>query len=263
MNYLKSLAIIILAAGKGKRMKSTLPKVLHTISGRPMLSYVLDLAKSLDPEKLIVVSSEDERMLHFLREQGFNNTKKTRNQFVIQELPLGTADAVKKTEKTLDKFQGDILILSGDVILLKKQTISELIKTHRQRNAELTLLTSIVPDPELYGRVVRAVTHIVKIIEDTDATPEQKLIAEINTGIYVFNKKTLFNALKEITQDNAQEEYYLTDTIEIIRNKDLKVVSYTASDYRETLGINTPEALSEVREFCRMQKSRIKEDAYL
>lgn len=242
---MNSLAIVILAGGIGKRMKSSLPKVLHKLCGKPMLFYSIHLTKSINPEKLLVIAPKDERVLNFLSEE--------RVDFAIQEKPLGTGDAVKKAELALSDFKGDVLILPGDVPLLTKGTVLNLIREHRQKNAELTVLTSDVPDPSSYGRIVRQGDQVIKIVEDSDATLQEKHIKEINTGIYVFKKESLFSTLREIKTDNVQKEYYLTDTLEIMCKKGLKVISCKSLNYKETLGINTRKALSEVNRYLQTE----------
>ncbi|MCK4352307.1 bifunctional N-acetylglucosamine-1-phosphate uridyltransferase/glucosamine-1-phosphate acetyltransferase [candidate division WOR-3 bacterium] len=250
---MKSFSVVILAAGVGKRMKSKTPKVMHNMCGRPMLFYVVDTAKRLKPEKIVLVVGKKIDKKYFIG--AYCNTPL---QFVVQDPPLGTGDAVLKTESMFKDVEAyrlsrrakagntPLLILCGDVPLLKSSTLRELIKFHYKIKASATVLTAIVPDPSLYGRIIRRGNKLIKIVEDQDASPEEKEISEINSGIYVFEKTPLFEALQEIKPVNAQKEYYLTDTIEILRKKGLPVSAYKTPDYHEVLGINTRRTLTEV-----------------
>lgn len=235
---MKPLSIIILAAGVGKRMKSDVPKVLHPICGRPLLSYVVETAQALKPRKIVlVVGREDGQIKKFFKKA----------HFVVQYPPLGTGDAVIQTQPVFQKFDGSILVLCGDVPLLTKATLTALIRFHYKVKAVATVLTAVVPEPSLYGRIIRRGDELLKIVEDQDASPSEKKINEINSGIYVFDKLFLFEALQEIKPSNTQKEYYLTDIIEILHKKGLSVATYKAPDYHEVLGINTRKALVDVQ----------------
>lgn len=259
---MRLLGVIILAAGVGKRMKSKIPKVLHPICGKPMLSYVLDTAVRLKVAKIVVVigaKMEDE--IKNLRVQGFKGSKV---EFVVQDPPLGTGDAVLCSESVFNELdgglrqQGSILVLCGDVPLLTLHTISKLVKFHNDTGGVATVLTTIPPDPGSYGRIVRSgvrgqKSEVKKIVEVTDASPKIKKICEINTGIYIFDKSALFDALHKIKPSNVQKEYYLTDTIEILCKSGKGVYGYNASDWREVIGINTRKTLSEVESMLQAQ----------
>jgi UDP-N-acetylglucosamine diphosphorylase/glucosamine-1-phosphate N-acetyltransferase len=236
------LAVLILAAGKGKRMKSHLPKVLHTLAGKPLLAYVVDLARGLNPERIIIIVGH-------MAEKVSRLFPHDTVYFVKQEEQLGTGHAVQQTEEILKDFHGNILILSGDVPLLKIETVHKLIKIHRDSGAAITLLTVKTPNPDGYGRIMRDEKgRVVNIVEDKDATPEIKKIAEINSGIYCFKKDLLFNLLKGIKRDNVQQEYYLTDVIYLAFNSSLKIEAVVAEDPYEIMGINTQEELKEAEE---------------
>jgi bifunctional UDP-N-acetylglucosamine pyrophosphorylase/glucosamine-1-phosphate N-acetyltransferase len=236
---MKKLGIIILAAGEGKRMKSKIPKVLHHLCGKPMLLYVVDVGLKLKPSKIvIVISPKINEMIEEIQQPPI--------QYVIQDPPRGTGDAVLTAEHLFNDFGGNILILCGDVPLIKLDTLTQLIKFHCKNKGEATILTAEVQDPSLYGRIVRKGEEVVKIVEDKEASPKEKEIREINTGIYVFEKRALFLALHQVTPLNMQSEYYLTDTIEILCKKGKKVYTLKTPNWQEVLGINTRKALAEV-----------------
>ncbi len=246
----KKIAVIILAAGKGERMKSSVPKVLHKICGKPMLFYVLDLVKSLKVNNVAVVVGYKHQMLasHFRR--GIKT--------VIQKQLLGTGDAVKEALSGLNNFKGTVLVLYADNPLLKKETINKLLKYHTENNCDATLLTAKVDKPAGYGRILRDKYYSVSgIVEEKDADDFQKEIKEINTDIICFNKDRLKQALKEIKPDNRKKEYYLTDTVAVLYKKGFLVESVTAEDINEVPGINSRADLAKANSI--MQK-RINED---
>lgn len=234
---MRDLAAIVLAAGKGVRMKSDLPKVFHEILGEPMLTYVLGTVKKLKPLKTFVVVGHQRRLI-------MDYYKDWPITFVVQAEQLGTGHAVLQAGSFLEDFSGDVLVLAGDVPLLSEKTLRRLIDFHVENKAAATDLTAELPDAGNYGRVVRKEDgEIIKIVEKKDATPEELKIREINTGTFCFEKEALFAALKEVRAENAQQEYYLTDTIEILRKKGLPVFAFRADNPSETLGINTKEEL--------------------
>jgi len=238
-------SVVILAAGIGKRMHSNLPKVLHNLCGRPLISYIIDRAKSLKPEKICIVIGKSGDKIKAIAGQGI--------EFVVQEIPKGTGDAVLKTEPIFSNFSGSLLIMPGDVPLISKETLVRLLQTHMRLNTALTLLTCEVQDPSLYGRVIRKGEEVVRIIEDQDADEKVKQIKEINTGVYVFGKEPLFDALHRVKPTNKQKEYYLTDTIELIKKTGKKVCAERAKNPEEVIGINTRKTLSEVSRIIRMR----------
>jgi len=239
---MESIVSVILAAGQGKRMQSSIPKVLHTVAGSPMLSYSLELAKSLGIKKRMVVLGPQAEKIK--KEMSCTENGIT---YVYQEKQLGTAHAVQQTEPYLINFSGIVLILSADVPLLRTSTIQEMIHCHKNNQASCTLLTANLEQAEGYGRIIRNEQgKITGIIEQYDLIEEQEKIKEINSGIYCFNSKELFIALKMVNQNNYQKEYYLTDVIKILIEKGYLTVNITALDSEEITGINTRMDLSRV-----------------
>lgn len=228
---------LIMAAGKGTRMKSDLPKVLHRINGRPMVHYVIDLAKRLNSKKIIlIIGHKKELVEQACADMGV--------EFVVQSPQLGTGHAVQQAEPLLEDFTGDVLVLSGDVPLLTEDTLRMLLESHRESGAVATLLTSELDDPTGYGRVMRDQTGFVeKIVEHKDASPEELRVKEINVGIYVFKAPDLFAALKLIDNNNAQGEYYLPDVIPLFLKDGKKVNAVKTPNFDETRGINTVDQL--------------------
>ncbi|MCS6988086.1 MAG: sugar phosphate nucleotidyltransferase [Chloroherpetonaceae bacterium] len=234
-----SLAIVIMAAGKGTRMKSDLAKVLHLLNRRPMIHYVLDVALELRPEKIIVVVGHQAEAVKAAT-QGY------RVEYALQEPQLGTGHAVMQAEPALERFEGDVVVLSGDAPLAKADTLSMLLDAHREKNAVATVLTAILDDPTGYGRVIRnAQGDVAKMVEHKDASPAERAVKEINSGVYVFDKRKLFGALKRITNDNAQKEYYLPDVFNVFLAEGERVAAVVAPNFDEIRGVNTPEQLRE------------------
>ncbi len=246
--FMEILAVIILAAGKGKRMKSHLPKVLHPLADKPLLAHVIDLAKGLNPERIIIVighGAEEVKQWSVVSSQWLEK----KIEFVEQKEQLGTGHAVQQTEESLRGYDGNILILSGDVPLLRIETLSKLFKIHINSGVVVTILTAKVDNPTGYGRVVRdAAGRAINIIEEKDASPETKKITEINSGIYCFKKDFLFNSLKKIDKNNVQQEYYLTDVVGLAFKSSLKIETLIAEDPDEIMGINTQEELKKAEE---------------
>ena len=234
---MKKIAVI-LAAGKGVRMKGELPKVFHNIAGKPMLEYVLDAAEKVDFDEIFaVVGHKSEVIIEY-----FRGRKVT---FVEQAEQLGTGHAVMQVEPFI-KEKSLIIVLSGDMPFITDGTINKLIQTHLNSGAKATIVTAVLKDPGHYGRVVKGVKGEVKrVIEAKDADSDEKAITEINSGIYCFESQVLFDALKGINRDNAQGEYYLTDVIGIIVGKGMTVKALVLVDPTEAMGINTPEELRE------------------
>ena len=221
-------------------MKSDLPKVFHEILGEPMLTYVLSTVKKLKPSRTyLVVGHQRGLIMDYYKDWDL--------RFVVQENQLGTGHAVMQVKPYLDDFSGTILILAGDVPLLREATLRKLLDFHYKNKAAATDLTAVLDDAANYGRIVRGEKgEILRIVEKKDASPEELKIKEINTGTFCFEKNALFSALSEVHPENAQREYYLTDTLEILRNKNLTIYAFQTDDASETLGINTKEELVEV-----------------
>ena len=221
-------------------MQSHLPKVFQEILGEPMLSYVFKTIAKLEPAKtLVVVGHQRQLIMDFYHDWPL--------EFVVQAHQLGTGHAVMQAEPNLKDFSGQVLVLAGDVPLISEQTMRQLLDFHIKNKAAATDLTAILPDAGNYGRVVRQANgEILKIVEKKDALPAELAIKEINTGTFCFDKEALFAALKEVKAENAQKEYYLTDTIHILKGKGLPVFAFPAANPAETLGINTKEELAEI-----------------
>jgi len=235
-----ALAIIVMAAGKGTRMLSDLPKVLHKANGRPLIDYVLDTSYALEPQKVILIIGHQSELVKAA-------TARYRLSTALQEPQLGTGHAVMQAENQLGNFEGEVLILSGDAPLVNALTLQNLIAFHHSRNAAATVLTADMDDPTGYGRVIRLNDSdtVLKIVEQKDASAKELLVREINSGIYVFNARILFEALAEITTDNAQNEYYLTDVFSICFQSGKRVCAFKTDNPNEIIGINTPEQLKE------------------
>lgn len=240
----RELAVVIMAAGKGTRMNNPdMAKVMYTVASRPMIDFVIDLAAGLGAAKIIAVVG--------WRKEGVTRhiNRIYPSVICVEQTPqLGTGHAVMQAEPALAGFTGDILVLSGDVPLLSWKTARDLIEHHRSTGEAATILSAILPDATGYGRILRDGSGRVQgIIEHRDASPVQREIREINSGIYVFDRAPLFAALREITPTNVQKEYYLTDVFAyFVRNK-LVFHAVPIDDPREIQGVNTPAQLEEVR----------------
>jgi len=240
MNLKRPLVVSILAAGKGTRMKSDLPKVLHPVGGVPMLVHVIDLADSLGAEKIISI-------IGHRRELVIDAIKNTRSEAVVQDPQLGTAHAVEQTENIAGEIDGDMLVLSGDVPLLKKETLERLLEEHYSKNAGATILTSIFDDATGYGRIIRNQDNTLnRIVEHKDCNEEELAVNEINGGIYIFNIRQLFKAIKKVDNNNIQGEYYLPDTLPYIQKEGFPVGLVISRDQNEIQGVNTIEQLNEI-----------------
>jgi len=238
-----NIACIILAAGRGTRMKSSLPKVLHRISGRTMLEYVLELVRpfSFKPT-IVVVGYKGKDVARFAK--GV--------KIVTQKRLLGSGNAVLSAKDALKKFRGDVVILYGDTPFIRQQTLNGLIEQHKSKDAACTVLTTRLKDPTGYGRILRDDRgDIVRIVEENELLPNDKVINEINIGAYCFNAENLFEALKGVKTDNKKKEYYLTDIIALLRKKNLKIESIYTDNEEEALGINSREELSRAERIMR------------
>jgi bifunctional UDP-N-acetylglucosamine pyrophosphorylase/glucosamine-1-phosphate N-acetyltransferase len=232
------IAVVILAAGKGKRMNSDLPKVLHKLGGQPLIGHVVATAKKLSPKKIVVVVGHgSEKVKAALKVEKI--------LFAEQIEQHGTAHAVSCAKKLLDGFLGKIIVLSGDVPLIDAATLLALIKLQDDNGAGAALLTADAENPDGYGRIIRSADGgVTAIVEERDATPAQKSVREINAGIYVFDSEFLFGALEKITPDNDQKEYYLTDVVRIALADGVKVSALKTSDFSRIMGVNRPEELA-------------------
>ncbi|HTK83294.1 MAG TPA: sugar phosphate nucleotidyltransferase [Bacteroidota bacterium] len=229
------LAVVILAAGKGTRMNNPdMAKVMYELNGKPMIEYVVDLATKLQAQKALVVVGWQRQSVVDHVSKAFPSV-----EFVDQTEQRGTGHAVMQVTDGLKEFAGDVLVLSGDVPLLAEKTVRSLVGYHRTSEASATILTVELPDPTGYGRIIRNNDGTVKkIVEQKDASKKELAVNEVNSGIYVFDKEKLFDALQHISPDNAQKEYYLTDVFEVFWKSDWPVSAVKAIDVLEVMGIN-------------------------
>lgn len=244
------VAVAILAAGRGTRMKSELPKVLHSLGGRSLVERVLNSCLDLDPSRrLIIVGYQGEQVKGALG--SFE-----RVEFVEQNQQLGTGHAIQQLIPHLEGFTGDLLVLNGDVPLLRPQTLKHLLQTHKQHGNAATLLTAQMPNPKGYGRVFCNGENMVKqIVEDRDCSAAQKQNRRINAGVYCFSWPELATVLPQLTPNNDQQEYYLTDTVNYLN----PVMAVDVEDYQEILGINDRKQLAAAYEIL---QTRVK-DAWM
>ena len=245
---MSELISVILAAGKGTRMKSALPKVLHKVGGKPMVQHVLDAAKEAGTTRnVIVIGFGGEKVKETIGEQA---------EIVVQAEQLGTGHAVRQAEGVLSGVEGTVLVLCGDTPLLTGSLLKKLCKEHEVSGAKATVLTAIMPDATGYGRIIRdKAGNVAKIVEHKDATEEERKVQEVNSGIYCFDKKALFDALTKVGCDNAQGEYYLPDVLEILKDQGEKIWATAADDYEETLGINSRVQLAGAEKILRRRKN--------
>nr|WGD62804.1 bifunctional UDP-N-acetylglucosamine diphosphorylase/glucosamine-1-phosphate N-acetyltransferase GlmU [Bacillus subtilis] len=235
---------VVLAAGQGTRIKSKLYKVLHPVCGKPMVEHVVDEALKLSLSKLVTIVGH-----------GAEEVKKRlgdKSEYALQAEQLGTAHAVKQAQPFLADEKGVTIVICGDTPLLTAETMEQMLKEHTQREAKATILTAVAEDPTGYGRIIRAENGAVqKIVEHKDASEEERLVTEINTGTYCFDNEALFRAIDLVSNDNAQGEYYLPDVIEILKNEGETVAAYQTGNFQETLGVNDRVALSQAEQFMK------------
>ncbi len=234
---------IVLAAGRGTRMKSDVPKVLHGVCGKPILQYILDITRSL--KTYVVV--------------GFGGAEVQKAvgdgvAYVRQENLLGTADAVRRVEPLLKGFNGTVLVLCGDTPLLEQATAQRLLAVHKQTKAAVTVLTAFMENPHGYGRMVRdGKGSLLAIREQKDASVQENAIREINVGVYCFAARTLFAVLRQVKANPRKKEFYLTDVIELLFRKGARVATWTTKDARAALGVNSREDLAQATAVIRQR----------
>lgn len=245
------LKSIILAAGKGTRMKSDMPKVLHTIFDKTLVGYVIEAVNNtgLADENYVIVGHQAERVEEYIN-ANYKNAK-----CVLQSPQLGTGHAVSMAMPYLNDFDGEVVILNGDLPLITSETIKEFVESHREKKSDVTVMSAIFEDPTNYGRIIRNEDGTLKsIVEEKDTNAEEKQVKEINVGCYCLNWSKVKTAFGELKTDNAQGEYYLTDIVKWANNKRLSVNAYIIKDNDETFGINSKAHLAEA---SRMLNNRI------
>jgi bifunctional UDP-N-acetylglucosamine pyrophosphorylase/glucosamine-1-phosphate N-acetyltransferase len=233
---------IILAAGKGTRMKSEMPKVLHTIFDKTLVGYVIEAVNktNLVDENFVIVGHKAEQVEEYIK-SNYSNAKT-----ILQSPQLGTGHAVSMVLPHLQNFDGEVIILCGDTPLITADTLQEFINSHHSKNSDLTVMSAVFENPTNYGRIIRnSDSSLNSIVEEKDAMPEQKAIKEINAGIYCLNWAKIKPAFNELKSNNAQGEYYLTDIVKWANEKQLKVDAYTLKNNEEIFGINSKTHLAE------------------
>lgn len=237
----KNINAVILAAGKGTRMKSDTSKVLHRIFDKTLLGYVLDAVNKTDlvDKSFVIVGHQAEEVTKFVTENYANAST------ALQSPQLGTGHAVSMVCPQLEDFDGEVIILCGDTPLITEDTLKAFVESHKSKNSDLTVMSAIFEDPTNYGRIVRDGDKLASIVEEKDATPEQKKIKEVNAGIYLLNWQKIKPAFSQLTSNNAQGEYYLTDIISWGGKNNLNVNAYTLENNEEIFGINSKAHLAE------------------
>lgn len=249
----KPLNVLVMAAGLGTRMKSNRAKVLHELGGRPLIAHVVRTAQSLDPKTILVIVGHQAEEV----EQAVLAEVGELASFAIQAKQRGTGDAVESARRQLEDSGSLVLLLSGDVPLIRAETLRKLIEQHRAADAACTILAVRLENPTGYGRIIRdSQGRFEKIVEQKDASEEERKVREINSGIYCFESRDLFEALKRVEPKNQQGEYYLTDVAEILNSGGRKVEVFIHTDAREVSGINTRAELAEFENLLRRNAVR-------
>lgn len=243
-----SLKSIIMAAGKGSRMMSELPKVIHLAHSKSMVVRIIDALNALDVEEnILILGHKREKVLEVLGNDI---------SYVIQEEQLGTGHAVKQAEEKIKNYNGDILIINGDIPLIQKETLVNFYNEYKKENADGIILTAIFDNPFSYGRIFKENDRVLKIVEEKEANEEQKKIKEVNAGVYIFKAQHLAYALRKINNNNEKGEYYLTDVIEILASENKKIISYSLEDSMEIQGVNSKVELALVSRVLRERKNK-------
>ena len=241
--------VIILAAGLGTRMRSARPKVLHRLAGLPLIEHVVRAADSLQPMRIgLVVGHQRERVQAAL-------SHRESLAFARQDEQRGTGHALLQAEPLFEEFGGTLVVLSGDVPLIRPATLEQLVRTHERANAALTVLTATVSRPYGYGRIVRADGRLARIVEERDASASQRKLKEINSGIYALDLPPLFDAIREIPPTGASSEIYLPDLVRIYRRRKLPLETVEVADPDEVRGINSQTELAEVKRIVRQTRN--------
>lgn len=231
---MKNITAIVLAAGQGKRMRSSIPKALHPVSGLPMVLLVINTLRKAGIDRIVVVAGD--------------NIRKTLPDYVTvvdQGKPLGTGHAAACTRRIFSRHKGDLLIACADMPLVKKDTVKRMLKSHRKSNVSCTIMTGCLDDPSGYGRILRDMSgNVARIVEDSDSSKRARGIREVNSGMYIFKAKDLFKVLPLISKKNKQKEFYLTDTVQLLIKNGNKVKAFCVGDGTEILGINSRRDLA-------------------
>ncbi len=244
-----NIMAIVLAGGQGKRMKSKLYKVLHPVCGKPLVGHVLDTLEHVQTNRTVVVVGHGA--------EAVRSYVGDRAEFVLQEQQLGTGHAVLQAKRLLADQDGVTIVICGDTPLVTEQSLREMIRVHREEQAAATLLTAWFDNPRGYGRVIRDENGgVARIVEQKDCTPQEREVKEINAGTYCFDNRKLFQALDKVTNDNAQQEYYLTDVIGILRQQGEKVAAYRTEDQGEAVGVNDRIQLAAAEKYMRERINR-------
>lgn len=245
----EKVTALVLAAGKGTRMKSALPKVLHKVGGKAMVEQVLDTVTAIGVNrKVVIVGFGAKEVQDYLQDSV---------EYVIQEEQNGTGHAVQIAKSTIGEEKTTILLLCGDTPLIQAKTLENLLAAHQETKAKATVLTASMINPFGYGRIIRDEQgHVLRIVEQKDGTPEELATTEINTGVYVFDSEALWPALSQIDSNNAQGELYITDVIGILVREGQLVSAYMTDDHEETLGINSRAQLAEGERILRLRKNK-------
>jgi len=244
-------ASIILAAGKGTRMRSDLPKVVFEIDGVPMVNRVINTAKEMESERIIVVIGYKREVVKAVV------PKDDSIRFAVQDPQNGTGHAIMVCRDQIQDFEGLIFILYGDVPLLTSATLQKMYEVHQREQSACTVLTAIMDDPLQYGRILRDENgDFNKIVEHKDATNDDRKVKEINTGIYCYNSQDLMWSISQLKNDNSQGEYYLTDTLEILKNQGKHISTVILDDNVEASGVNSPEQLKELEKELKIMEQK-------
>ena len=240
---MKNIKALILSAGKGTRMKSALPKVIHKVCGKEMVNHVIEVSKKAGAKEIVAILGHGSEQVKSVLSADIYTAMQTEQ--------LGTGHAVMMATEYIEDTD-TIVVLCGDTPLVKPETLQNLFDYHIDNEYHTTVLTTTVENPTGYGRIIRDNdNNLLKIVEQKDATPEEAATKEINSGIYCFNGKSLKDALSKITSYNAQNEYYLTDTIEIMRSAGLKVGAFNGANIDELMGVNSKVELAKAEEIMR------------
>ncbi|MDD5259526.1 MAG: sugar phosphate nucleotidyltransferase [bacterium] len=247
----KGFASVILGAGEGTRMKSTLPKVLHTVGGKPLVDHVLDTVLSLGMDQQILVLGFRGKTVagHIQDNPGYGQVT-----IVFQAKRLGSGHAVLQSAKVLAGYRGNVLVLCADVPLITKGTLQKLMTLHQRQGNAATILTTVMTTPTGYGRIIRAGDQVVRIAEEKDASEQEKQVQEINTGIYCFQAPELFRILRKIKPNNQKKEYYLTDAIGLLQQEGACIGALVCTSNQEVAGINDQHQLAAANAYYTSRK---------